>query len=103
MTIAIPGARRGKQRPRVVHASGVSRGYTPEMSASYEHPVRLEYQRQRGGEFIADGPLSVHIDDRFAVSRSASRRTAAAMRAGTPRPTRKPEANKSFAIRNRQF
>jgi Holliday junction resolvase RusA-like endonuclease len=57
----IPGAPRGKGRPRFTRAGGFPRAFTDEKTASYENLVALAARQGRSGVPAFNGPLTVTI------------------------------------------
>lgn len=55
----VPGAVRGKGRPRFVKATG--RTYTDAETASYENLVKTIAQEAMTGAALLEGPLSLHL------------------------------------------
>lgn len=98
MKFTIPGEPVGKARPRVVRNGNFSRAYTPEKTVNYENLVKLEYQRQCGDAYIAEGGIHMTIIARFAIPNSASKRKAQAMLDGAIRPTKKPDCDNIVKI-----
>lgn len=95
----IPGEPAGKGRPKFSRQGNFVRTYTPEKTVSYENLVKLEYERQCGGEpFPKDTPLYMRIEAFYSIPKSASRKKAAQMLEGSIRPTKKPDADNIVKI-----
>lgn len=89
ITITIPGEPVGKARPRVTKFGT----YTPEKTVIYETLVKemfaIKYPRHKPYE----GPVKMKIKAWFTIPKSASKKKAAEMAAGTIRPTKKPDTD----------
>ncbi|MBQ8640412.1 MAG: RusA family crossover junction endodeoxyribonuclease [Lachnospiraceae bacterium] len=82
----IPGAVKGKGRPRVTKA-GIA--YTPKDTVQYENLVRLCY-REKVGEYL-EGQIRIEIDAYFPIPKSTSKYNRNQMILGFLRPTKKPD------------
>jgi Holliday junction resolvase RusA-like endonuclease len=91
VTFTIPGAPRGKGRPRASRFAGGVRLYTDAKTASYEGLIALAAERALAGREPLSGPLTVSILVRLAPTTSTSKRDRAAMLAGELHPTKKPD------------
>lgn len=95
----VPGEPTGKGRPRFSKQGDFIRTYTPEKTVSYENLVKLEYERQCGGEpFQKDMPLFIRIDAFYPIPKSASKKKTAEMLENRLRPTKKPDADNVLKI-----
>lgn len=94
----IPGEPKGKGRPKFSRQGNFVRTYTPEVTASYENLVRLEYQRQCGIFIGKDIPLTMDIRAYFGIPKSASKVKREAMLSGDIRPTKKPDMDNIVKI-----
>ena len=90
LTISIPGAMRGKGRPRFTSAGGFARAYTDEKTANAETWVRSCAVDQTGGH-VLDGPLSLTVEVGICPPASWSKRRRADALAGAAAPTGKPD------------
>ena len=86
MTFTIPGDPVGKARPRF---SG--HAYTPDKTKAYEEIAAWAW-KQAGGRMM-EGPVRLYITAHFAIPKSASKKTRAAMLGGEIRPTKTPDAD----------
>jgi len=91
LSFTIPGAPRGKGRPRATRFGAEVRLYTDAKTASYEGLVALAAQAALRGADALDGPLCVSVMVRLAPPASASKAARAAMLDGRVRPTKKPD------------
>lgn len=88
----VPGAPKGKGRPRFSSRNGKVRTYTPDTTASYEDLVRMEYGSQCSGISFGDGPVAVTILAKFPIPKSVTKQRRAAM-LRHERPAKKPDAD----------
>lgn len=89
----------GKGRPRFSKQGKLVRTYTPPKTVSYENLVKLEYERQCGGEPFERGiPLLMRIQAYFSVPASASHKKRHEMLENIIRPTKKPDADNIVKI-----
>lgn len=94
VTFKIPGAVKGKQRPRVTMQGGFARAYTPKETANYENLVKVLYmQAAKGKAWMDKEPLKMIIVALHEIPKSTSKKQAALMRADVIRPTKKPDAD----------
>lgn len=91
LSFTIPGAPRGKGRPRASRFNGGVRLYTDAKTASYEGLVSLCAQQARGDNLPLTGPLCVSVLVKLPVPVSASKKARAAMLSGEQPPTKKPD------------
>ena len=89
MRFTIPGEPVGKARPKVV--MGGMHTYTPEKTVNYETLVKMEYQHEAKGYFIAAGPVRVQIDAYFSIPKATSKKKRREMLADRVFPTKKPD------------
>lgn len=86
--VALLGAPRGKERPRLTKAGVV---YTPEKTRDYEAALKYAAKQAMGERPPLAGPLSIVIDVRLVVPQSWSKRQQADALSGALRPTKKPD------------
>lgn len=91
LAFTIPGAPRGKGRPRASRFGGGVRLYTDAKTANYEGLIAYAAQQALGSREPLTGPLVVTVLVRLAPPASASRRATADMLAGALHPTKKPD------------
>lgn len=90
----VAGSPHGKGRPQFSTYGGRVHTRTPEKTAIYENLVKVEYQRQCGKvRFADDAMLQVEIYAYYDIPQSASIKKKQAMRDGTMRPKKKPDAD----------
>lgn len=89
VTFTIPGEPQGKGRHRFTKTG---HAYTPKKTIIYENLVKLEYIRQCNHNF-GSAPVSMHIEARYSVPASASKKRKADMLAGRSLPTKKPDTD----------
>ena len=98
----IPGAPRGKGRPRVVRLkNGTSTSYTPDKTVAYEELARQRFRQQWPSEelpFPDKTPVGVTITACFGIPKSASKKARAAMLGGQTYPTKKPDMDNVVKI-----
>lgn len=86
--IALLGAPRGKERPRLTKAGHV---YTPEKTRNYEAALKFAAQQAMGERPPLEGPLTVDITVQVPISPSWPKKRQQAARSGEERPTKKPD------------
>jgi Holliday junction resolvase RusA-like endonuclease len=91
LDFTIPGAPRGKGRPRASRFGGGVRLYTDAKTASYENLITLAAIEALKGRARLEGPLCVSVMVRLEPPASASKKLRAMMLAGEVRPTKKPD------------
>lgn len=91
ISFTIPGAPRGKGRPRFRRAKGFVATYSDPKTANYENLIAYAAQEARGPRQPLEGPLVVTVLIRLAPPTSASKRIRAAMLAGEVHPTKRPD------------
>jgi Holliday junction resolvase RusA-like endonuclease len=91
IAFTIPGAPRGKGRPRASRFAGGVRLYTDAKTASYEGLIAYAAQQALSGQAPLSGPLTVSVLVRLAPPVSASKKLRSAMLAGEAWPTKKPD------------
>lgn len=91
VAFTIPGAPRGKGRPRASRFAGGVRLYTDAKTASYEGLIAYAAQQALGCREPLDGPLTVTVLIRLAPAASGSKAMRAAQLAGGVCPTKKPD------------
>lgn len=91
VAFTVPGAVRGKGRPRIVKIGGYSRLKADDQTASYENLVALCARQAMGSAPLIEGPVCVTMLARFAPAASASLRARAAMLSGEAPPAKKPD------------
>jgi Holliday junction resolvase RusA-like endonuclease len=89
LRFSVPGAPRGKGRPRFASTPRGGRTYTDAQTASYENLVKL-CARQAGAQII-DGPVEMWVAVYLSIPQSASKKRKAAMLGGAELPTKKPD------------
>lgn len=89
MRITIPGAPRGKARPRVTRRGT----YTPEETRRYEELVRACWAKEGGERFKDDTALNVLIMAWFPIPQSTSKARRLEMLLGHIRPAKKPDCD----------
>lgn len=89
--IVLSGLPLGKGRPRFVKETG--RTYTPERTVRFEDRLSLAAQAAMAGRAPLEGPLTVEVEIRMPIPVSKPKKWQAAARAGTVRPTKKPDAD----------
>lgn len=95
----VPGDVVGKGRPRVVQRNGFTHSYTPEKTVNYENLVKLMYQEQANGKYFdRNHELALKIDAKFAIPKSASKRSRHEMEIGWKRPTKKPDLDNAIKV-----
>ena len=72
ITFTIPGAPRGKGRPRYTGRGGFPRAYTDAKTRAYEQQVKEAYQRAGGPQY--SGPVAVSITAIFEPPASLSQK-----------------------------
>lgn len=91
LSFTIPGAPRGKGRPRATRFGKGVRLYTDAKTASYESLVALAAQAALAGRDPLSGPLCMSVLVKLQVPASASKRARADMLEGRHPPTKKPD------------
>lgn len=92
ISFTIPGIPKGKARPRVVNAGGVSRAYTPKETVEYENLVRLMYQTKAEGKRLPDdAEIVMQITAYYQIPKSATKSKRQKMIEGKIRPKTKPD------------
>ncbi len=94
----IPGEPQGKQRARVFPIKTkagviVHRGVTPERTANYEALVKQMFVSAYPGFVPLEGPLSLGLEARLLIPRSASKKAQALMAAGELLPEKRPDVD----------
>ena len=90
----IPGAPRGKGRPRFARTGKYVRTYTPKDTASYENLITLEFERQCPGAFLEkEVPIRMEVLAYYQIPKSASKSKKESMLRGKMRPTKKPDSS----------
>lgn len=87
----IPGAPRGKGRPKASRTPNGVRMYTDAKTASYEGLIAYAAQQALKGRDALIGPVTVTVLVRLAPPVSTSKKNAAAMLAGELHPAKKPD------------
>jgi Holliday junction resolvase RusA-like endonuclease len=91
LSFTIPGAPRGKGRPRATRFGKGVRLYTDAKTASYEGLVAYAAQAALQGRAPFDCPVTVTVLVRLAPPASTSKKTLAAMLSGELHPAKKPD------------
>lgn len=95
----IPGAPKGKGRPRFTKVGSYVKTYTPSETASYENLVKLEYQAQcKQFKFDDTSKLDMRIFAYYSIPKSASKKKRAQMIENVIRPTKKPDMDNIVKI-----
>lgn len=89
LVIVLPGAPKGKGRPRFWNGRAV----TPEATRAYEHSLAAVARVAMAARPVINGPMSVSVEARMPVPASWSRKRRAAALAGVLWPTGKPDAD----------
>ena len=97
LLVTIPGALRGKQRPRASTIGGRARMYTPAETVNAEAHVR-QCCLDQVGQPCLDGSLSVRVGISVAIPASWSKRKQAAALAGEVKPTSKPDVDNCIKL-----
>ncbi|MGM9630385.1 RusA family crossover junction endodeoxyribonuclease [Butyricicoccus sp.] len=91
---SVPGEPQGKGRPRFSRHNGRTITHTPDKTVLYENLVVTEYQAQMGAfRFPDDAQLRMSVWAYYGIPKSTSKRKREAMKAGTIRPTKKPDVD----------
>lgn len=93
-TFVIPGAPRGKGRPRFARVGGGVRTYTDAKTAAYENLIRLAYRSAHTGESLLSQPVRVVILAVFPIPVSWPR----AKREAAKWHTAKPDGDNVFKV-----
>lgn len=91
LAFTIPGAPRGKGRPRATSFGGNVRLYTDAKTASYEGLIAHAAHQALGAREPLGGPLVVTVLVRLTPAASTSKTARTAMLAGAIHPTKKPD------------
>jgi Holliday junction resolvase RusA-like endonuclease len=91
VTIFVPGAPRGKGRPRFGRHGDFVRVWTDDKTENYEQVLETAARVQMLNKQRREGPLSVRIEAAFAVPASWSRKRRDAALAGVKCHTSKPD------------
>lgn len=91
LAFTVPGAARGKGRPRATTIGGHARMFTDSKTASYENLVRMAAEKALGSRKPFDEPVHVSVRVRVQPPGSASKKATAAMLAGEIMPAKKPD------------
>ena len=86
---SIPGAPKGKGRPRFTGYTT----YTPKTTVEYEETVRWEYKRMCGNYSFGVKPLRVVIWAFFGIPKSATKKKRSEMISGEMMPTKVPDCD----------
>lgn len=86
--IALLGAPRGKERPRLTKAGHV---YTPEKTRNYEAALKYAAMQVMGDRPPLTGPLRVVIKAAIPITQSWPKKRQEMARSGQERPTKKPD------------
>jgi Holliday junction resolvase RusA-like endonuclease len=91
VSFSIPGAPRGKGRPKFARRGQGVVTYTDDKTASYENLAKLACRDAMAGAPPMTGAICANITSYFPVPKSASKMRRAAMLQGIERPTKKPD------------
>lgn len=94
-TFTVPGAMRGKMRPKASSFHGFTRVYTPKEQIEFENWVRLNYQRKHPDDapFPRETQLRVTIICKKKIPADASKKLKALMSSGQVLDTKRPDAD----------
>ena len=87
----VPGAARGKGRPRATTIGGHARMYTDAKTVSYENLVKIMAMEAMSGRPPIAVPVSMAILVRIAVPKSSSKKLRAEMLTDQIKPAKKPD------------
>ncbi len=87
----MPGAPKGKQRPRICRNNGRSMAYTPRQTVEYKKLIKARYNAVSGAKFDKNEPLVINVVALFQVPKSASKKSKKMMINGQILPTKKPD------------
>jgi Holliday junction resolvase RusA-like endonuclease len=90
VSFTVPGAPRGKGRPRATRMGKGVRLYTDDKTANFENLIRLAYQQEHDIP-PASGALEIQVNAYFPIPKSASKKARLEMEAGRVYPTKKPD------------
>lgn len=96
LVFTVPGAPRGKGRPRARNAGAFVQLYTDAKTVSYENLIKMAAVQALNGRAPLDCPLDMTVTIRFAPPASVSNRQRAAMLAGSILPAKKPDIDNSI-------
>ena len=93
----IPGAPRGKERPRVERNryTGKVIARTPDKTVAYEELVRYQYKKLFP---VFDGAVKMEILALYEIPKSTSKKNATLMAKGIIKPTKKPDCDNIVKI-----
>jgi len=87
----IPGAPRGKGRPKFARRGDFVMTYTDDKTSSYENLVTLACREVMAGRPPIEGPVWLQVNATFAIPASASKGKKLEMIMGRVVPTKKPD------------
>ena len=90
-SFVIPGAPRGKGRPKFARRGNFVATYTDDKTASYENLVALACREEMRGRPPLDGPVWLQVVATFAIPSSASKAKKLEMLTGKVGATKKPD------------
>jgi Holliday junction resolvase RusA-like endonuclease len=97
LTIIVPGAARGKGRPRFAVQGKFARAYTDAKTVSAENWIKACAVEQVGTPCL-EGPLAVCMAVAVGIPESWSKKKKADALAGVIRPTSKPDCDNIFKM-----
>ena len=98
LEFTIPGAPKGKQRPRVCRINGRSITYTPKQTVEYENQIRSIYFKVANFKFERHIPLEIAILALFELPKNVSKKVRALMLNGEILPTKRPDGDNIIKI-----
>ena len=87
----VPGAPKGKGRPRFARRGNFVKTYTDSKTADYEAQIREAATNAMGSSGPLETPVSVYLYARIPIPASTSKKAKKAMISGEVRPTKKPD------------
>lgn len=87
----VPGAPKGKQRPRICRINGRNMAYTPRQTVEYEKLIKARYNAVSDAKFDKNEPLEINVIALFQIPKSASKKSKKMMINGQLLPAKKPD------------
>ena len=69
----VPGAPKGKQRPRICRINRRNMAYTPRQTVEYEKLIKARYNAVSDAKFDKNEPLEINVIALFQIPKSASK------------------------------
>ena len=91
----MPGAPKGKQRPKICRVNGLSIAYTPRQTVEYEKLIKARYNAASDAKFDKNEPLEINVIALFQIPKSASKKSKKMMINGQLLPTKRPDIDNS--------